>query len=651
VFISITLKQAGAIVGPYQEAGAERARATANREGLREAVGHQRQASARCLAGCRVLYDARFMRIALASVTFAFGTLAACSPAATPCPATPAAPPVPSTSASTPPPSASNPADDADLMLLLRPTSSPKPAVHVELALSATDATWTAYRIASGSADHVAGATARDAGGDIAVTVADTAPGVTITLARAPSGPLLLAYDILANADAPDDPLGVLVVEDKFRGAGEKLVALPEAIPDRKANVLLRIDGGPLSATGAASSFGVGVRRKLQIPPRALRYGSFLAGPIGMEVSDEANLGHDEGAWMGFTSFDPRASLAELAQVRTTTRDLLGADVFVPPWTYLLMSQRRPMGSYTTTPRIQSTLLQVGLGEPWSAALRLSMAQQLARYWIGGVMRLALPPGHEAEGWWFGEGVSRYVGLVVLGRLGLLSAEDQRKAVVGMLSVLATSPHRSLDNAALAQLSPDPLARATAMARGALYALRESAAIRKSTKDARSLVDVLRTIERGVEDKEDHAPIAVQAWIDAVGQDDPDATKRFEALVMKGGAPDLPSDALGPCFRAGTDDYVAFDPGFDFDATKIAADGKVVGLRDGGPAAKAGLQDGDVIESMEANEDDADVPVKLVVTRAGSKVKLHYVPRGAHGRGQTFTRVAGVPESKCGDVR
>jgi hypothetical protein len=592
------------------------------------------------------------MRIALASVTFAFGTLGACSPTATPCPATPAAPPATSAAAaSPPPPPARDRADDADVALLLRPTSSPKPAVHVELALAATDAAWTAFRIASGSADHVGRATARDAGGDLPVTVADTAPGVTLTLARSPSGPLLLTYDILANADAPDDPLGVLVIEDKFRGAGEKLVALPDAIPDRKANVLLRIDGGPLSAAGAASSFGVGVTRKLQIPPRALRYGSFLAGPIGMEVDDEPNLGHDEGAWMGFTSFDPRASLAELAQVRTATRDLLGADVFVPPWTYLLMSQRRPMGSYTTTPRVQSTLLQVGLGEPWGAALRLSMAQQLARYWIGGVTRLALAPGHEGEGWWFGEGVSRYLGLVVLGRLGLLSHEDQRSAVVGMLSVLATSPDRSLDNGALAQLSRDPVARATAMARGTLYALRESAAIRKNTKDGRSLVDVLRTIERGVEDSKTHAPIAVQAWLDAVGKDDPDATKRFEALVTKGGAPDLPADALGPCFRAGTADYVAFDPGFDFDATKIAADGKVVGLRDGGPAAKAGLQNGDVIESMEANEDDADVPVKLVVTRAGSKVNLHYVPRGAHGKGQTFTRVAGVPESKCGDVR
>ncbi len=103
---------------------------------------------------------------------------------------------------------------------------------------------------------------------------------------------------------------------------------------------------------------------------------------------------------MGFTTFDPRATLAELAQTRTTTRELLGADVFVPPLDVPpgMSSARRPMGSYSTTPRVQSTLLQVGLGEPGTARFGLSMAQQLARYWVGGVTRMATAPGLEAEG-------------------------------------------------------------------------------------------------------------------------------------------------------------------------------------------------------------------------------------------------------------
>jgi hypothetical protein len=551
--------------------------------------------------------------------------------------------------ASTPPAPPADPNAGADLALLLRPVPSPA-SVHVELAFSASDPAWTSFKIASGTADHVTGASAHDASGDVAVAVSDAAPAVVLQLARAPSGALTLAYDVLSGADAADDPLGLRVDGSSFRAAGEKLIALPDGLPDRRANLLVRFDVDTEHGESAASSFGVGTSRKVQTAPRALRYATYLAGTLGVQVIDDKTAGHDEGAWLGYTTFDPRPTIAELAEVRTALRELLNGTLDVPPWTYLLVSQRRPMGSFTTTPRVQSALLQVGLGEPWSAALRLSMTQQLARYWIGGRQRIASAAGHEAESWWFGEGVARYVAMVTLGRLGLLSPDDVREAVGGELSVLATTPHKGKSNEELAGLARDPIARATLMARGALYALRESATIRARTKDKRSLVSILGELERNAEDHPDKSAISTQAWLDTVSKDDPDAAKTFDALITRGQPITLPATALGPCFRATTGEYVAFDPGFDFESTKIAADGKVVGVRPDGPAAKAGLQNGDVVESMTANEDDADVPVKIVVTRGGSKVNVTYVPRGAHGRGQTFARQRQIPDDRCGDV-
>lgn len=578
------------------------------------------------------------------------GSTLCCAGAPPPCPASPAASAGTTAAASsTPPAPPADPNAGADLALLLRPVPSTM-AVHVELAFSGSDSQWVSFKIASGTADHVKNATAHDASGDLAVSVSDEAPAVVLQLARAPSGALTLAYDMLAGADGPDDPLGLLVDEAHFRGAGEKLIALPDAMPDRRANLLVRIAADTEHGENAASSFGVGTSRKVQTAPRALRYATYMAGTLGVQVIDDKTAGHDEGAWLGYTTFDPRPTIAELAEVRTALRELLHGTLDVPPWTYLLMSQRRPMGSFTTTPRVQSSLLQVGLGEPWSAALRLSMAQQLARYWIGGKQRIAEPPGHEAEAWWFGEGVSRYVAMVTLGRLGLLSPDDVKEAVGGELSVLATTPYKSKGNEELAALAHDPVARATLMARGALYALRESAAIRARSKDQRSLVSVLGDRERAAEEHPDQGALSTQAWLDLVGKDDPDAAKTFDALITKGQPITLPATALGPCFRATTGEYVAFDPGFDFEATKIAADGKVVGVRPDGPAAKAGLQNGDVVESMTDSEDDADVPVKLVVTRASAKVNVTYIPRGAHGRGQTFARVRATPDDRCGDV-
>src|ERR1019366_2516018 len=96
----------------------------------------------------------------------------------------------------------------------------------------------------------------------------------------------------------------------------------------------------------------------------------------------------------------------------------------------------------------------------------------------------------------------------------------------------------------------------------------------------------------------------------------------------------LPPDALGPCFRAATGEYTAFDPGFDLEATRASSDARVAGVRPDGPAARAGLKDGDVVDSMQARDGDATVPVKLVVQRAGAKVTVSYLPRGLHGRGQ-----------------
>ena len=584
------------------------------------------------------------LRSLLGPLVLGAGGLIACGAAPAPCPALPA-PPAPASTTTASAPSAPA-APEADVTLVLRPSASP-PRVHVEVTFALPGGGPQSWRILRGAPEHVVRAAGHDSAGELAIQVAAGSPGVELRLDCPSRGPVTVAYDVLATGDAPDDPLGVLVLDDRFRGAGERLVALPfgAEAPDSRKNTLIRIDGEALRASGAASSAGVGVARRTILHPAALRGMSFVAGSLGVEVIDDPATGHDEGAWLGYTAFDPRPTVAELAQIRSALRELLKSQAEPGAWSYLFVAQTRPLGSFTTTPRLRSMLLQVGPSEPWSAALRLSVAQQLSRRWIGGELAVS----DDAEGWWSSEGVSRYVATLLLSHIGLLTPDEVRDAVAGELSVMATSPYRSLGNAQLAVLAAkDDVARATLMARGALYALAEAAALRTRSKGQHSLADVLRAILAQAEGLKERA-LPVSVWLGAVGKNDPDAEKRFDAMVTRGEPVVLPADALGPCFRPAAGEYTAFDPGFDLEATRGSPDGKVAGVRPDGPAAKAGLKDGDVVDSMQARDGDATAALKLVVVRGGAKVPLSYLPRGSHGRGQTWSRLK-VPDDKCGEV-
>jgi len=185
------------------------------------------------------------------------------------------------------------------------------------------------------------------------------------------------------------------------------------------------------------------------------------------------------------------------------------------------------------------------------------------------------------------------------------------------------------------------------MARGAVYALHEAAVLRTRSKGQHSFADVLRVLLTQAEGlKQRDVPLPV--WLGAVGKNDPDAEKTFDALVTRGAPIALPGDALGPCFRASAGEYTAFDPGFDLDATRDSPESRVSGVRPDGPAAKAGLKDGDVVETMQSRDGDATVPIKVVAQRAGAKVTVSYLPRGLHGRGQVWSRLK-LPDDRCGE--
>ncbi len=528
----------------------------------------------------------------------------------------------------------------------LEPRVDPAKVVHVDIEL-VIDSPPGLFRLVRGSAEGVTSLTLTDPAGAIPVTVALDGDGIAVTPSRSPNGVTHLSYDVAANTESRHKALSLRVLDDRFVGSGEGLVMLPESLLDRSLPIELGIDGAKLKAPNAASTWGLGAVHRTVGRPRALQHLAFVAGSLGAAEFDTSE-GHDEDAWLGYTAFDARPVAAEVAGTRTAMAELFHGEPL--PNTVLFVSQAQAVGSYTTTPRVGGVLVQLGPGEPWSPALRVSVGQQLVRPWIGGELWIGpQEPGHLAESYWFTEGVARLTVTRLLARTGILRPEDVRDVLSGATSAILASPYRGVSNVALAaKASLDPIARAHLVARGTLYAARINALVREKSKEGFS-IDTLLTelLEQARREKK---ALPASAWVDAVVRAlGPEEREMFAKTIEKGEEVVLPRTVLGKCFRTGVGDYVAWDLGFDGLATREGKTGEVVGLVAGGPAARAGVRPGDIVDA-EYREGHSEIPVKLTITRGKEQVKLSYLPAGAHQKGPIWTRVAGIPDEKCTDA-
>jgi predicted metalloprotease with PDZ domain len=360
----------------------------------------------------------------------------------------------------------------------------------------------------------------------------------------------------------------------------------------------------------------------------------------------DALEGHDEAVWSGYTSFDPRPIAADVAAFRTAARELLrvGND---GPQTLVIATDGRQAGAFAAARRARSVLVRVGTGEAWTAPVRIAVAAEVLHAWIG--ERLWIGPddaAHEAEAYWFTEGVTRYLARDLEFRFGLVTSREMLDEVHRLLGIAATSPWKGARNAEVAARAKQAGAVPLLVARGALYATALRARIRARSGGKRGLEDVLRALFEKA--RAARGPLPVSAWIEAVSAEaGAGEAALFARAIEEGKLDDLPEDALGPCFRRAPRTYEAFDLGFDEDATRAAADRKIAGLRAGGPADRAGLREGDVLVEAVVARGRSDVPVTLTVERGGEKKTIKYTPAGARVKGMGFTRKSDVPEEAC----
>ncbi len=522
----------------------------------------------------------------------------------------------------------------ASLTVHLRPSVEASASVHVVIDAHAESGALRSWsRRAATAASHVH---VTDARGPLELQPTST----RVSLSRDAVGDVHLEYDVASSGDAA----AVLVLSDRFAGAGEDLLLLPDGLDAVPVATTVTFDGEAIHAAKMASCLGIGATRSATRVGRFLRLCNFVAGSLGTAVFDAAE-GHDEAAWLGYTAFDPRAVAGELAQVRTELGDFFrtGHD---GPMTYLLFAEARSTGDFRASARAESVFVRLGPSEAWGAPLRIAVTQQLMHAWIGGVLWVGpTDPAHEAESVWFVDGVARFLTTRLLRTYSLLEPSEVTDEVMAEAAEQATSPFHGESNVAVAAHVDRPGARADLVARGALYAALVDARIRHATKSKRSLETIVRELYAQASATGKAFPVST--WVTTLQADLGDDAARLQQTFESGAEITLPDDALGPCYRAASMRFARFDLGYDADAT--SAHHAVTRLEPGGPAARAGVHEGDAVEGADFRDGRADVPVKLVVVRDGKRVAIEYLPRGAERAGQGWTRIARVPADHCAE--
>jgi predicted metalloprotease with PDZ domain len=171
--------------------------------------------------------------------------------------------------------------------------------------------------------------------------------------------------------------------------------------------------------------------------------------------------------------------------------------------------------------------------------------------------------------------------------------------------------------------------RDEATRRGALYAAKLDAAIRKTSDGARSLDDVMRklldesTASGGVALPTGALRELVVGELGAASGDD------FDRLMLRGeGAIDLPDDAFGPSFERVRSRERFYELGFD----RASIDGTPSVLRHltpGSAADKAGLREGDIVLKAKIPFDlDAKHEIDLTVADHRGSKRIRYQPEG-----------------------
>jgi hypothetical protein len=483
-------------------------------------------------------------------------------------------------------------------------------------------------------ADTLSGLEARDAAGPVALTAKDDP--VALAYSRHWSPDRAVKGDLVVRYRAPIDntppkrgsgpPYQLRTEGGGMSGVGNTFILLPEA---RSAyRIALKWD---LSALGgqATSSYGDGDVDLPAGPAARLFSTVFMAGPM-----HRFPAGGGEGfsaAWLGTPPFDPAPTMA-WTETLHGWMSRFWQDTAEPPYrVFLRYNPINAGGGAALTNSFLTTYGKTGSGD----ALKSTLAHEMTHTWTSA----------GTVGQWYGEGNAVHYQRLLPLRAGLFTPQE-------FLDDLNETARRYYSNALndtpndqiAARFWEDTRVRVLPYDRGAMYFAVLDGKIRRASNGERSVDDLIRTMVKREANGVDEA-----FWLSLVEKELGAEGLKLHAGMLAGKLMLPESGDFGPCFERTIGHARRFELGFD--PKSLVGEVKAIrGLMAGSQAAKAGLQDGDVVtyaQALDGVQGDQAARLTLQVTRAGKTFPISYLPRGEEVEVYQWVRVPGVPDAKC----
>jgi len=225
---------------------------------------------------------------------------------------------------------------------------------------------------------------------------------------------------------------------------------------------------------------------------------------------------------------------------------------------------------------------------------------------------------------WFIEGFTDYYAEKLSIDNKLQSQEDYVKYINNLLNVLYISPKRNADNRQIEELKyTDPDIYNLPYVRGPLFALLCNNQMMRETKGKYNLDNVMREILRlGEQGK----PFTLDMFLKAIAKFDPMSTipEQLNQIIINGRDFNLNDLFDHDRYSINYKDVTVVDPGFDFNLTQKSK--KIIGLKNGSNAEKAGLKEGMEGQVTSYWSNDATKAIKVQVKQDNTLKTITYFP-------------------------